>query len=166
MKKTKLLYIGITAVFLAASPMYVFAQEERGRPGDEHKGRLASTLNLTEEQQQKLEVNRKAQRQEMEKLFTAMKDKQKQLQEQLASPAVTQETVTPIANELKSIQAQLIDHRISGILAVKEILTPEQFAKFHQMMEEGKRDRKGRIENFREKRKERRMMERAPDQGT
>lgn len=165
MKKTNTLLIGITVVFLAVGSTYAFAQEERGMRGEQREGRVFGGLNLTEQQKQQLEANRKAQRQEMEKLFTAMKEKQKQLQDELKDPAVTRETVTPLANELKSLQAQLIDHRINGILAVKEILTPEQFAKFHQMMQEGKRDRKDRrIEKFREKHNEHRMMERAPDQ--
>ena len=63
-----------------------------------------------------------------------------------------QQKIEPLANEIKSLQAQLIDSRINGIFAVKEILTPEQFAKFQQMAEKWQKERKGNFRNWREKR--------------
>jgi Spy/CpxP family protein refolding chaperone len=71
----------------------------------------------------------------------------------MKNPAVTVASVQPLVNEIKSLQTQIIDGRISGIFAVKEILTPEQFAKFQQTTEKWQKNKKGRFHNWREKRK-------------
>jgi Spy/CpxP family protein refolding chaperone len=145
--------IGLAVVILAVSAVYAQTQDEGQQRGDGQKGRIVKELNLTPEQQKKLSENRKAQRQEMEELRTAIKEKQTKLQEALKNPAVTRASVEPIANEIKSLQAQSIDHRISGIFAVKEILTLEQFAKFQQMTGKRQENRKERFQNWRAKRK-------------
>jgi Spy/CpxP family protein refolding chaperone len=71
----------------------------------------------------------------------------------LKDPAVTRAKVEPLVNEIKSLQGQLIDQRIGGIFAVKEILTPEQIAQFNQLMEKRKEGRQGRFQQWRERRK-------------
>jgi Spy/CpxP family protein refolding chaperone len=151
MKKTKSVIIGLVAVFLMVNMVY--AQEQSGykQRGKGLKDYLAKELNLTQEQQQKLAENRKAQGEEMKKLHETIKEKQEKLQEELKSPAVTRAAVEPLVNEIKSLQVQLIDSRIGGIFAVKEILTPEQFAQFQSMSEKRQEKRKGRFENWREK---------------
>jgi len=145
--------IGLAVVILTVSAVYAQTQGESQRRGNWHEGNIFRELNLTPEQQKKLEENRNAQREEMEKLHTAIKEKQTKLQEDLKSSAVTRETVEPLVNEIKSLQVQLIDHRINGIFAVKEILTPEQFVKFEQMTEKGHKNKKGYMQNWRERRK-------------
>ena len=152
MKKTKLIIIGLAVVFLATSTVYAQMPGHRQKPADESRGRMAKELNLTQEQQVKLEANRKAQRQEVNKLLTAIKEKQAKLAEELKKPGVTRAAIKPLENEIKSLQAKLIDSRINGILAVKQILSPEQFSKFGQMTEKWQKERKGHSNNWRERR--------------
>ena len=140
-------------VFLMVSAGYAETQSECQQRGDRHKGRIFKELNLTQEQQKKLEENQKAQREEMTKLRSAIKEKQAKLQEELKNIAVTRAAVEPLVNEIKSLQAQLIELRIKGIFTVKKILTPEQFAKFQQMMEKRGEGRKGRFKNWHGRRK-------------
>jgi len=153
MKNARSVIIGLAAVFVTVS--IVCAQPQGGyqQRGGEGKENISKELNLTVEQQAKLKENRKAQRQEIEKLVKALKEKQAKLQEALKNPAVSKSTVQPLANEIKSLQAQLIDHRIDSIFAVKEILTPEQFAKFQQKTEKRKDGRKERFQKQHERRK-------------
>ncbi len=151
MKKIKLIIIGLAVVFLATSTVYAQMPGHRQKPADESRGRMARELNLTQEQQVKLETNRKAQRQEVDKLLTAINEKQAKLGEELKKPGVTRASIQPLANETKSLQAQLIDSRINGILAVKQILTPEQFDKFGQMTEKRQQNRKERFSNWRKR---------------
>jgi len=153
MKKAKSIIIGLAVVFVAVSAAYAKPQGEYQHRGDKQKENIFKELNLTPEQQKKLEENRKAQRQETEKLFSALKEKQAKLQEALKNPTVTRDKVEPLVNEMKSLQAQLVDHRIDGIFAVREILTPEEFAKFQQIMEKRGEGRKGRFKNSSEKQK-------------
>jgi Spy/CpxP family protein refolding chaperone len=155
MKKTKLIIIGLAVVFLTTSTVYAQMSGQKQKPPDEYRGRIAKELNLTQEQQVKLEANRKAQRQEVTKLLTAIKEKQAKLGEELKKPGVTRASIQALVNEIKSLQAQLIDSRINGILAVKQILSPEQFDKFGQMTEKRQQNHKGRFSNWREKRMDR-----------
>jgi periplasmic protein CpxP/Spy len=142
MKKIRLLIVGLVVALLAVSSAY--AQEQNaGKPdAGKIKEGIYKELNLTVDQQQKLEANRKAQREKMMQLHQAMMGKEKQMREALGDPAVNRASVEQLAGEIKSLQGQLIDQRVSGIFAVKEILTPEQVTKLNQIMEKRREDRK------------------------
>ncbi|MCX5656811.1 MAG: periplasmic heavy metal sensor [Candidatus Omnitrophica bacterium] len=142
MKNIKSIIIGLVVVFSMVSMVYAQTKGESRQHGDKQKGRVFKELNLTPEQEKKLEENRKAQGEEMTKLHMAIKEKQAKLQEELKNPLVTRATIEPLVNEIKFLQAELIDRRIGGIFAVKEILTPEQFSRFQQMTEKRQEDRK------------------------
>lgn len=142
MKKTKLIIVALI-VLLSTATVYAQMPGRRQRGRDELKGSIAKELNLTKEQEDRLVANRKMQREKMSQLMAAMKEKQVKLREQLKDPTVTRAAIKPLANEIKSLQAQLIESRINGIFAVREILTPEQVTKFYQMMEKGKEKRRG-----------------------
>jgi Spy/CpxP family protein refolding chaperone len=154
MEKAKLVIIGLMVSFLTVSSAQ--AQEQ----GAKFKEGIYKELNLTPEQQQKLEENRKAHREKTSQLRTAMMEKEKQLQQVLKDPGVSNAKVEPLVSEIKSLQAQLIDQRVSGIFAVKEILTSEQISKLNQLMEKRKEGRKVR---FQERQNRRKGME--ADQG-
>lgn len=99
-------------------------------------------LNLTTEQKNKLKQNRRAQRDKIEDLQAELKEKHAELASKLNDPDVSRAMVEPIATELKSLHAKIIDSRIDGIFAVKEILTPEQYAKFQEKVKEKVENRK------------------------
>lgn len=107
-------------------------------------------LNLTAEQKKLLKDSKEAHRAEMGQLAKALKEKRRELKDALAKPGVTKEQVDPIASQIKSIQTQMVDRRIDGILKVKGILTPEQFQKLQGMKKErqSKRHTKRPDENF------------------
>jgi protein CpxP len=153
MKKISLMVIALAVVFLTLSAVYAYGEDECRKPEGKSNGkeRVFQELNLAPEQKKQLEVNRSAQRQETEKLFNAIKQKQEQLRQALNNSETTQSSIAPLANEIKSLQAELLDNRIRGILAVKAILTPEQFAKFQEMAK-NRQEKKG--ERFRNKRQE------------
>jgi Spy/CpxP family protein refolding chaperone len=175
MKKTRLVIIGLVVSFFTVSSVYAQTQSigrsdgdrikegiykklnltpEQGRPdGDRIKEGIYKELNLTPEQHKKIEENRKAQREKASQLRTTMMEKDKQLLQALKDPGVTRANIEPLVNEIKSLQAQLIDQRVSGIFAVKEILSPKQISKFNQLMEKRKEGRKGRFQEWQKKRK-------------
>lgn len=101
-------------------------------------------LKLTPEQKKGLEENRQAQRKEISALHQSLTEKRANLQELLKNPATTRAQVDPVIAEIKSLQAKMTDRRIDGIFAVKSILTPEQFTKFQEKMEQKKGHRKER----------------------
>jgi Spy/CpxP family protein refolding chaperone len=143
MKKIKSVVVGLTVVLLATNAAYAQQQSTDKQGGNGKKGEIFKELNLTAEQDKKLQENRLTERQEMMGLRNSMKEKQEQLQKVLEDSNTTKATVEPLAAEIKALQGQLVDHRINAIFAVKEILTPEQFAKFQQIMEKKKEGKKG-----------------------
>ncbi len=142
MNKLNRLAVGLAIVFFATSMAYAQMQSGSKQHNEKQREGIFKELNLTPEQQKKLEENRKAQREDVTKLQQAIKEKHAKLREELKNPGSTRSTVEPLVNEIKSLQAQLIDHRINGIFAVKEILTPEQFVKFQGMIEKRQENRK------------------------
>jgi len=141
MKNTRSMIIAAALVLVASGA--VWAQGEGGmkQRGGGGKDKIIKELNLTAEQEKKFEANRKAQQEQMIALREAIKAKQAQLQGALNNPAVTRAQVEPFANEIKALHAKIVDHRLDGIFAVKEILTPEQFAKMQAIMKEHKKDK-------------------------
>jgi len=106
--------------------------------------KIFKELNLTAQQKDKLKQNRKAQQEKMKGLRTQLMEKQAELRDKSIAPDASRASVEPITTELKALQAKMIDCRTDGIFAVKEILTPEQYAKFQEKMKEKTENRKER----------------------
>jgi Spy/CpxP family protein refolding chaperone len=156
-KNTGLMIGGILATFLVVNLVYAQGYPERkavsGMKCKESPGqRMEKYLNLTPQQEQKLQDNRRAQRERMSQLTNQLKEKQQILRQELKKPSVTKASLAPILAEIKSLQAQLIDARVEGILAVKEILTPEQFVKFQEMTPNKQKGMRERFHQWRENR--------------
>ena len=139
-KKMGLLIVAVVSCLLIATMVYaqeVKRIENRGAPvGTQPNDKIFDQLNLTPEQKQKLKTNKQAQLQEMQAVTASLREKRKILQEALKNPLATRASVLGIAKEIKELQAKQIDLRLDGIFSVKEILTPEQYARFQQLMEE------------------------------
>ena len=116
-----------------------------GEPGCDFKGKgdkgkkarenITRELNLTADQDKRLTEERTASREAMTALFSSLKEKKNELKDALAKPDVTRQQVEPIMAEIKRLQANMVDKRVDGIFKVKEILTPEQFAKLETLKE-------------------------------
>lgn len=146
MNKAKLVIIGLVVSLLIVSSVYAQTQAEGRSGGGKLKESIYKELKLVPGQQKKLEENREAQREKISQLRTTMMEKEKQMQQALKDSAVTRAVIEPLVNEIKSLQAQLIDLRVNGIFAVKEILTPEQVSQLHKIMEKRKEGKKGRFQ--------------------
>jgi Spy/CpxP family protein refolding chaperone len=97
--------------------------------------KMTKDLNLTADQQAKLKANKEAQHEKMKALRDAIKANRAKFKEALARPGATRADLEPVIAEKKSLQSQMIDQRVDGILAVKAILTPEQFNKMQEKFE-------------------------------
>ena len=106
---------------------------------------LYKDLNLSEEQKNLLEENRKSHREEMKSILNQMKEKREAIRNELQKDELNIGRISQINNELKILSAQMLDRKLEGILEVRKILTSEQFKKF--MMKMGRQQ-----ERFREKR--------------
>jgi Spy/CpxP family protein refolding chaperone len=144
----------VTALAWAGNPAPGKGQIKEEAKGEDKgpAGRLASELNLTDAQRQKLQEGRQGRREKMQKLREAVKQKRQELKAALQNPSATRAAIEPVVAQLKALQGQLIDARVDHILTLKEILTPEQFAKMQARMKEHlqnrKQDKQGRSGGF------------------
>jgi len=135
-------------------PSLGFAEPPEGRPDMEEKmKRIHAKLNLTPEQEQKLKEHRQMHREAGKKTWEAIREKREALETEMAKPAFDEARVKALHGEIAALRNQMADHRLAGILEVRKILTPEQFAKFQEMTREH-REKRG--DKMRERMKERR----------
>lgn len=133
MKEIRLVVAGLVAALLATSVVYA-QQEVPGRKLEgKHRDAVFQKLNLTDNQKAALDANRKDRGEKMRQLRDEMREKQMKLREELDDPTVSRRAIEPLVTEIKALQAQLIDLRVSAIFAVREVLTVEQFAKFQEI---------------------------------
>jgi Spy/CpxP family protein refolding chaperone len=142
MKKARVIVAVLAAVLLATGSVYAQEQKNFQKRGEEKKGNIYRELRLTPDQEKRLEDNRKAQHEEMQRLREAYKADLEKLQVKLKDPAVTRAAVAPLVNEIKVLKAKQVDSMVNGIFLVKSILTPEQYARFNELMEKKIKDKK------------------------
>lgn len=103
------------------------------------KEEMEEKLGLSDAQQQKLQEHRNSHRDQAKQRFASIKELRNGLQTELEKEEFDVGKIRSIHEQLKSIKNEMADHRLEGILEVREILTAEQFKKFHEL----KGDRKG-----------------------
>lgn len=139
MKKTPqtIYWTGLLAAMLIA-PTFAEDSASGVKPAADNENRYeaaANRLNLSTDQKEKIKAMRQNQKQQMTELRQALKEKRQKLKNELNNPGATRASIAPLANDIKTILAQMVDHRIDGILAAKEILTPDQFSRLQQVMQ-------------------------------
>lgn len=106
--------------------------ENRERPFE----KIKAELGLTDEQAAKLREHRQAHRQAGLALWQDARAKREALKAELEKPNFDENKVKSLQASARAAQEKLQDHRLQGIIDVKKILTPEQFAKFQAIMKE------------------------------
>ena len=93
-------------------------------------------LGLTDGQRKLLEENKNKHREQAKALFTRSHQLMDSLRQELEKSELNMEAINQTNGELKQLQAQMLDNRLERILEVRKILTPEQFKKFENTMNE------------------------------
>jgi Spy/CpxP family protein refolding chaperone len=140
----------VAAALLAAPRASVFAEEGPGGKSrwgwamkHAHEDMLKD-LNLTGEQKKMLDENKVKHSAEMEALRTAMRETMAAMRVELQKRALDMGKVNKINDDLKRLHIQMDDRRLQDILAVRHILSPDQFRKFMDKMEKMGRRKDGR----------------------
>ena len=147
MKKTiqAICWAGLLAVTLIV-PIYAEDSVNGAKPAADDEKRCeaaANQLNLSAEQKEKMKALRQNQKQQMTELRQALKEKRLKLKDELNNPGATRESIAPLANDIKTIMAKMVDQRIEGIIAIKGILTPDQFSQLQQARQKMSQDERG-----------------------
>jgi len=96
---------------------------------------IFSQLNLTEDQKKQLEANKKEHRAKMENAHQEMKIDKEALKNELMKPYLDMPRVKALHKQIKTLLSQMEDCKLNSILAVRGILSPEQFSKFVVLMQ-------------------------------
>lgn len=121
------------------------ARPEKGQGPFQNAERIVKKLGLTPEQKEQVKALVKSQRDAMKGLRDQRKAAREKLESAIKSGAADD---VLIANhkELQALQGQASSLHFENMLAIRKLLTPEQKAKFNEMMDErrGKHKRFGR----------------------
>ncbi len=158
MKTKNLQIVAVASLLVLACAGQASAWSWRGRSpdkarqdykrGDKHEW-MVEQLGLTEDQQEKMREHRRAQEEQQKALREATKAKHKELAEELQKTEMNEGRIRQLADQLKDLSGQKIDARINGILTMRDILTPEQFAQFREKVKEFRGKRRDRAQDHR-----------------
>lgn len=128
--------LAVLGLMLSGSVAYAETQDQGQALENPGKGRFQKCegkffkdLGLTAEQKEKLKAQRESRKEASCALRDQMKTKMKVLHESLGQSTVDKAQLNTLVAEINMLKGQLFSQRIDGILAMKEVLTPEQFAK-------------------------------------
>jgi len=126
--------------FLAALPL-AYAQDAQGPDGgalkahmEKHIQEIFNQLGLTDDQKKQLETNKKQHREEMGKIHQEMEADEASIRAELMKAQLDMPKITEINNSIKALKSKIEDDKLASILAVRAILTPEQFIKLANLM--------------------------------
>jgi protein CpxP len=133
-KLTKIMAVLTVAGLMLTGPL-AYAEYEGDNPeggkGYRHgEGKeFFKDLNLTSEQQARLKAQRDAKRENNKATREELQAKMQALHEVIAKPGTTRADVNSLVGEVNELKGKMFSQKIDGVFTMKEILTPEQFAK-------------------------------------
>jgi Spy/CpxP family protein refolding chaperone len=148
MTQFKKVLFGLFAVSVLAAIFPVPCSANAENPGLDgaspkwHSGQriqeIYKQLNLTDEQKKQLEANKQQHRAKMEMARQEIRKDREALKEELMKPRLDMPKITALHNQIKAVQSRVEDDKLSSILNVRAILTPEQFSEFVGLMHKHK----------------------------
>ena len=141
-RKARWLSLALGALVVTGASLRAEPSENSGARGGPGAGgerpfeKIKAELGLTDEQAAKLRDHRQAHRQAGMALWQDARAKREALRAELEKPNFDENKVKSLQAAARAAQEKLQDHRLQGIIDVKKILTPEQFAKFQAIMKE------------------------------
>ena len=119
-----------TAAFVLAFSV-AFAQNPPAKPEPRGMGeRLAEFLNLTPEQQTRLDEIRKARREEARAFREEMGKLRPQLREAMKDPKADEKKIDNLIDQLSQARASHFKSVVRSVREMEKVLTPEQLEKF------------------------------------
>jgi len=109
------------------------ADDRPDHPGGRIK-EIFNQLGLTDDQKQQLQSNKEKHHTEMDNEREQLKINREALRQELMKPQLDMSKVKAIHHQIKLLLAQTEDTKLNSILAVRTILTQEQFIKFTALM--------------------------------
>ena len=109
-------------------------EKEVGQPNKDKRSQVIQQLNLTPQQEAQIKQLQMLNRQKAKELFRRLKEKRRELADELDKARSNPIKIRALIAALKDIQGRLIEKRVEDVLKMKEILTPEQYQKFSETL--------------------------------
>ena len=138
------------AMVLSATGLYAGDNWNSKQGGADREARfkkMTEELQLTPQQKEALDKDRAEFGSKSKDLRDKMQAARTSLKQELDKPTLDNGRIDALATELKALSGQQIQNRIDKVMAMKRILTPEQFNKMKSSMESHKKDRQGKHGN-------------------
>ena len=136
MTKIKSILFGLFGLCLLLTPALAQTQTHPGQRIQE----IYKQLDLTDDQKKQLEANKQQERAKMEATRQVMKSDREALQGELMKTQLDMPKINILHDQIKVVQSQMEDERLSSILVVRSILTPDQFSKFVNLLHKHKQE--------------------------
>ena len=121
-------------LFFSCTAHAKISEEEAGQPNKDKREQLIRQLNLTPQQEAQIKQLQTLNRQKVKELFLRLKEKRKELADELDKARSSPIKIKALIADLKDIQGRLIEQRVEDVLKMKEILTPEQYQEFSETL--------------------------------
>lgn len=121
---------GTMALAYADNGKPVAPAAQAWKHGNEGFQEIYSKLHLTDAQKKQLEDNKTRLRAQMKSTREQVRTNREAMQQELMKDALDMKKIHDIHNRIKALEAQMADDRLDSFLAVRTILTPQQFAEF------------------------------------
>lgn len=154
LKKRSICLAVFTVLFLISLSYAEPFCEGKGGPGGprgEMIDELVKELDLTPEQRASVEKQCGEHREKNKEIGDKLRAKMDGLKEELEKKDTDRAKIDTFTGEIKNLQGELTEQRIGHILAVKAILTPEQFEKLQEKKKMQEKKRSKRKSGFRKK---------------
>ena len=135
MKKQIVLTISLVVVAIFLTTANLYAEQCPTGKGDKF-GKLTEELGLTPEQKTQLDAQKEAFKAKNQAVRDKLKAKKEELRNELEHPTVDRSKINATIEDIKSLTGEKLNNRVDKILAMKSILTPEQFTKLQDKMRE------------------------------
>ncbi|WP_017292478.1 Spy/CpxP family protein refolding chaperone [Geminocystis herdmanii] len=122
--------------FETSKPTYLAQMGQRGKRKGE-RGDFMEKLNLTTEQQQKMQSIRTKYQPQMDSIRQEMRTERETLRQMMTNNN-SSDSLRSQHNKIASLNQRMADLRFQSMLEMREVLTSEQRQQWNQMMEEKK----------------------------
>ncbi len=132
----------MTVCCLAA--LFVFASvdltaragtKSRAERREERIDRFAGELGLSAEQRAEINGIRADSRNRKNNIVENLRQARRTLREELARPEIDRAAIDRAASRIKVLQSDLVDERVESFLAMKEVMTEQQFRRMTEITE-------------------------------
>lgn len=148
------LVLTVLAFLFLTLPLYAEAPEDATKAvqADKEGGpeKLFKELGLTQEQKDQLKKSREDEAAKVKPLREQVRAKGEELRKVFESADIDKARAYALADELTSLEGELMHSRVDHVIALKQILTPEQFKKMQEKMKERQEEKRRMMKEGRE----------------